>query len=85
MKQGKGNGELGTEDLKQLLRAGVPPVQENAEQERDLWPMMQTRLRQPDAVIGLRSVPWFDWALAGGVALLAVAFPSAVPVLLYYL
>jgi hypothetical protein len=85
MKQGTGNSEQGTEDLKQLLRAAVPPVQEDAEREQDLWPMMQARLRQPETVIGLRSVPWFDWALAGGVALLAVAFPSAVPVLLYYL
>jgi hypothetical protein len=85
MKQGTGNREQGTEDLKQLLRAGVPPIEENTEQERDLWPMMQARLHQPDAVIGLRSVPWFDWALVGGVALFSVAFPASIPVLLYYL
>jgi hypothetical protein len=85
MKQGTGNRVQGTENLAAMLRSAIPPVGEDAGSERDLWPEMQARLRQPDAVIGLRSVPWFDWALVGGVALLAVAFPSAVPVLLYYL
>jgi hypothetical protein len=47
--------------------------------------MMQARLRQPDATVRLGSVPWFDWALAGGVALFAVAVPAAIPALLYYL
>jgi hypothetical protein len=48
--------------------------------------MMQARMNQQDDFASrLKAVPWFDWALAGGVALLAVAFPAAVPVLLYYL
>jgi hypothetical protein len=85
MKQGTGNREQGTEDLKQLLHAAVPPVQEDVEREQDLWPVMQARLRQPDAVAQLRSVPWFDWALAGAVALFAVSVPAAIPALLYYL
>ena len=68
-----------------LLRQAVPPVGEDAELERDLWPQMQARLRHPDPVVRLKSVPWFDWALAGGVALFAVVAPASIPVLLYYL
>jgi hypothetical protein len=29
--------------------------------------------------------PWFDWALACGLAVFAVVFPAAIPVFLYYL
>jgi hypothetical protein len=64
----------------------VPPVGEDAGLERDLWPQMRARLQQETGgAVRLKAVPWFDWALAGGVALVAVAFPAAVPVLLYYL
>jgi hypothetical protein len=84
--KGIGNREQGTENLAALLKNVVPPVVEDAEQRRDLWPMMQARMNQQDDFASrLKAVPWFDWALAGGVALLAVAFPAAVPVLLYYL
>ena len=84
-RRGIENGEKRTEDLKQLLRKAVQPVDRNAA-PRDLWPQMQARLHQDTEVAsGLKSVPWFDWALAGGVAAFAVAFPAAVPVLLYYL
>jgi hypothetical protein len=97
--QGTGNREQGTgtqgqrargtkgqsDAVERLLRQAVAPVDEAAEAGRDLWPMMQARLRQPDAVVRFRSVPWFDWALAGGVALFAVAVPAAIPVMLYYL
>ena len=66
-------------ELQSLLKQEFPPLQ-NTELRRDLWPQMLGRLdAQPFRV------PWFDWALAGGVALVAVAFPAAVPVLLYYL
>jgi hypothetical protein len=64
----------------------MPPLGENAVPERDLWPAMEQRLHQQNEIAsGLKAVPWFDWALAGGVAVFAVAFPAAVPVLLYYL
>jgi hypothetical protein len=47
---------------------------------------MRARIDQQSGVgAGLREVPWFDWALAGGVAAFAVAFPVSIPVLLYYL
>ncbi len=85
MKQRTGNKEEGTENLAATLRNAIPPVGDDAQLERDLWPMMQARLRQPDAVAQLKSVPWFDWALAGAVALFAVAVPAAIPALLYYL
>jgi hypothetical protein len=81
-----GNREEGTEDLAALLRRAAPPVGEDVGPQHDLWPQMQARLTQrEDAPSRLKRVPWFDWALAGGVALVAVAFPAAVPVLLYYL
>lgn len=80
--QEPGTRDQGTEGIERLLRSAVPRVGEDAEPERDLWPAMQQRLRRE---VTLRSVPWFDWALAAGVALFAVSVPAAVPVLLYYL
>ena len=48
---------------------------------------MQRRLRAESvhACAAQVRVPWFDWALAGGLALLLAAFPAWIPVLLYYL
>jgi hypothetical protein len=81
-----GNREQETENLAAMLRNAVPPVGEDARLERNLWPQMQARLHEDAGnAARLKAVPWFDWALAGGLALLAVAFPAAVPVLLYYL
>jgi hypothetical protein len=77
--------EQGTEDLAAMLRKAVPPFGDDVELERDLWQQMQARLGQADRVVRLKSVPWFDWALAGGVALFAVVAPASIPVLLYYL
>jgi hypothetical protein len=66
--------------VKQLLRATLPPVDENAEPARDLWPAVLKRMDAKAA-----TPPWFDWALLGGLLGLAAFFPSAIPVLLYYL
>lgn len=67
------------ERLLQLLKQAVPPVTQ-CEPRRDLWPAMQRRLQaRPSAP------PWFDWALAGGLAVCACAFPAWIPVFLYYL
>lgn len=72
--------------MERLLREAMAPVGENAELGRDLWPEMQRRLRQEAAPAArLRMVPWFDWALAGGLAVFVVVAPVSVPVLLYYL
>lgn len=81
-RQGTGNKEQGTDPLATLLKRAIPPVGDNVEPAHDLWSAMQQRLSQD---VSLRSVPWFDWALAGGVAVCALAFPAMIPVLLYYL
>lgn len=73
--------------IKQLLKQALPPVAVDAEPERDLWPAV---LRKLDAHAGQRqaisiSVPWFDWALLGGLVVFALSFPATIPVLLYYM
>jgi hypothetical protein len=86
MKQGTGRREKGTEPMEQLLRDAIPPIEASPEPAHDMWPAMQARLNvQPPLAAKLRSVPWFDWALAAGLAIFALAFPAAVPMLLYYL
>ncbi|MGB8260727.1 MAG: hypothetical protein WCE75_10275 [Terracidiphilus sp.] len=68
------------ERLKQMLRAAIEPVGAGAEPARDLWPAMLARM----TVVAPR-MPWYDWALAGSVAVLAAFFPASIPLLLYYL
>lgn len=70
--------EQNDRELRELLKSHVPSVR--AELERDLWPQMLRRIEE-----GRRSVPWFDWALAGAVAAALLLFPQAIPVLLYHL
>jgi hypothetical protein len=65
--------------IKQLFKQAMPPAGDT-EPERDLWPAMLRRLDARPA-----PVPWFDWALAGGLAVFAVVFPASIPVFLYYL
>jgi hypothetical protein len=62
-----------------LLRQALPPICD-AEPERDLWPAMLRRLESRRA-----SPPWFDWALAGALAIFVIVFPASIPVFLYYL
>ncbi len=66
--------------IKKLLQAALPPLENEPEPSRDLWPAM---LRQLDA--GTVAPPWYDWALLAGLLGLAGLFPTAIPVLLYYL
>jgi hypothetical protein len=69
-----------SERMKALLKAAVPRIAEDAEPARDLWPDVLRRMdREPVRI------PWFDWALAGGLVALVAAFPSAIPVILYYM
>ena len=83
-KQGAGSRELGS--VEELLRGALPPVGERVGQSEDLWPAMQRRLRAEAAPEPARvRVPWFDLALAGGLAALLAVFPAWIPVLLYYL
>lgn len=67
------------EHMQALFKQALPRVGE-AEPARDMWPAMRRRM-EARAV----APPWFDWALAGGVAVFALMFPAAIPVLLYYL
>jgi hypothetical protein len=72
------DGEL--ERMKHLLKAAMPHIAEDAEPSRDLWPNMLRKMdREPVRV------PWFDWALAGGLVALAAAFPAAIQVIVYCL
>ena len=78
--KGSGTGWCG------LLRQALPPMEDTPGASRDLWPDMQRRLRAESAPVAAKvRVPWFDWALAGGLAVLLAAFPAWIPVLLYYL
>ena len=77
-----------TNRLKTLLRTVLPPTRDpdpEFNQARDLWPTLRRRIAAEPASSPRVSIPWFDWALAGGVAFVAVAFPAAVPVFFYYL
>ena len=80
-----GIGDQGSENLEQLLRAAAPPVGDESGTVRDLWPAMQQQLKQQDPSRAIAAVPWFDWALAGALSVMAVLFPVSVPLLLYYL
>jgi hypothetical protein len=72
--------------IRELMQHSLPPIADNPQPARDLWPDLQRRLREPSASVPARlNISWFDWALAGGVAIVAVAFPASIPVLLYYL
>lgn len=75
------------DSVKQLLRRAVPPVEWDAEPARDLWPAVLKRLDDDaaaDAPVRSRWV-WFDAALLGGLAIMGISFPAAIPLLLYYL
>jgi hypothetical protein len=74
--------------LKNLLRTAIPRLHHELEPARDLWPAVLRRLDEtPEPSPGLlsRPIPWFDWVLAGGLAIFVVAFPATIPLLLYYL
>jgi hypothetical protein len=64
--------------MKKLLQQSLPRI--GAEPERDLWPAMLRRLDRKPA-----PTPWFDWALLAGLVGIAALFPTAIPVLLFYL
>jgi hypothetical protein len=70
--------------LKTLLQTALPPTHDGLP-SRDLWPDLRRRIAAESEPTARFSIPWFDWALAGGVALVAVVFPAAVPLFFYYL
>jgi hypothetical protein len=83
MEQGSGNRDQESERLKRLLRIALAPAGDDVEPTHDLWPEMVRRMRAETAggEPKLR-VPWFDWALAAGLAALLALFPAWMPVLL---
>ncbi len=71
--------------IQQLLKQALPPMESDAEPERDLWPDMLRRLdTRPVAQFKPRWA-WFDWAVLAGLATLTVTFPSSIALLVYYL
>ena len=75
--------------IRTLLHQALPPVGEAHEPAHELWPDLQRRINQTEATAPVRpAIPpilWLDWVLAGGVAMVSLAFPASIPVLLYYL
>lgn len=71
--------------LRTLLRQALSPTGDDNNPAHDLWPELQRRIAESKSTAAAKGIPWFDLALAGGVAIVAVAFPAAIPVLLYYL
>jgi hypothetical protein len=67
------------ENLRDLVRRAIGPA--DPELKRDLWPRMRARIEETPPA----RVPWWDWALAAAVAGCLVAFPAAIPALLYQL
>jgi hypothetical protein len=70
--------------MEHLLRSALPPVGLRPELDRDLWPAMLRRFDERSVRRASR-VPWFDWALAGGLVAFAAIAPRTIPVILYYL
>jgi hypothetical protein len=73
--------------IKELLQQALPPVANDAEPLRDLWPEVLRRLdSRPASARALpQKIPWFDWALIAGLIVFAIAFPATIPMFLYYL
>jgi hypothetical protein len=76
--------EISDQFMTRLLRESLPPLGDGGEPARDLWPAMLRRMDEPIAR-GAASIPWFDWALAGGLVAFAALAPRTIPVILYYL
>ena len=84
MNQRPGNKDQQSERTIQLLREALPRVGDDTGSARDLWPAMLRRIDE-QSVRGTASIPWFDWALAGGLVAFAAIAPRTIPVILYYL
>ena len=75
------------ERMKQLLKQAVRRVDVDGEPGRDLWPSLLKRLDEHTAAEAAGRVRWvwLDGALLVALVVLGVSFPSAIPLLLYYL
>jgi len=75
------------DEIKALLKSAITPVNDT-ELPRDLWPQMLRKLDEhlvTSNLVTLDRIPWFDWALAAILSALLIAFPGAIPALLYHL
>ena len=63
-----------------LLQQVLPPIEDDAELARDLWPIV---LKKLDG--GSEAPPWYDWAMVVSLVALVALFPASIPVFLYYL
>jgi hypothetical protein len=70
--------------MQRLLHSALPPVGDDPEPNRDLWPAMLRRMGEQSSP-GISTVPWFDWALGGALLAFAAVAPRTIPVILYYL
>jgi hypothetical protein len=70
--------------MTRLLRDSLPLIGDSTELPRDLWPAMMRRMGE-HTMRSAASIPWFDWALAGGLVVFAAIAPRTIPVILYYL
>jgi hypothetical protein len=77
-------GDQEAERMRMLLQSALPRIDDAADLPPDLWPAMLRRMDEPDAHAAT-SIPWFDWALAGGLVAFAAIAPRTIPVILYYL
>jgi hypothetical protein len=66
------------EDVRAALRDTFPPVA--TELPRDLWPTMLRRIDTPAP-----RIPWYDWALAAGLAAAVLLFPKVLLLFAYHL
>jgi hypothetical protein len=80
----EGTREQENERVTQLLRSTMPRIGDEPALEQDLWPAMLRRMNE-GRIHRVRRVPWFDWALAGGLVAFAAIVPRTIPVILYYL
>lgn len=82
--QGSGIRDQEIDRVRRLLRSALPPVLDEPERNRDLWPFMLRRLDEQVSP-GAAGVPWFDWALGAALLAFAAIAPRSIPVILYYL
>ena len=68
------------EEVRAALRGAFPAV--DTEPLRDLWPAM---LRRMEEAAPAARVPWYDWALAIGLAAAVVVFPKCLLLFAYHL
>jgi hypothetical protein len=66
------------DEVREALQNAFPSA--GTELGRDLWPAMRSRLD-----LRPQKVPWYDWALAGGLAGITILFPKLILLFAYHL